>query len=186
MESKEIMDTVNETINEAVETSQAKKGEVTTLVLMNLNTIYNLAREGHTQQEICERLGINPRTFRKIKAKNKVVQAVFAQAEKDMTEKVKQSLYYQTQPRVVKKQKVLSNGKIVEYEEIIQPEPSLIKYWLNNKSDGEFSDRQELNVRKVEYVIEIVDDAEEAKPVVDTDYIVEEDTTNIEGGKNHE
>lgn len=173
MEKKEILDDVNEIVSEAVEKAQSQKGEVTTLVLMNLNTIYDLAREGYTQLEICERLGINPRTFRKIKANNKVVQSVLEAAEQAMTEKVKQSLYHQTQTRIVKKQKVLSNGKIIEYEEVVQPEPSLIKYWLNNKSDGEFSERQELNVRKVEYVIEIVD--EDNKPVVDTDYTVVEE-----------
>lgn len=181
MENKEVnQEEILETVSEAVEKSQSQKGEVTTLVLMNLKNIYDMASEGMTQQEICERLGINPRTFRKIKANNKAVQAVLENAEQAMTAKVKKSLFQMTQPRIVKSQKVLSNGKIVEYEEVLQPDGSLIKYWLNNKSNGEFSDKQEVNVTKKSFEIIIVDDnGEDVTPpmkTVEADYeVVEED-----------
>lgn len=162
MESKEfnqeeIMDTVNETVSEAVEKSQSQKGEVTTLILMNLNTIYELAREGHTQLEICARLGVNPRTFRKIRDNNKALQAVLEAAEQDMTDRVKQSLFMMTRARMVKQQKVLSSGKIVEHEVFVPADASLIKYYLNNKSAGEFADKQEVAVTRKEFIIDIIE-----------------------------
>lgn len=182
-ENEELMNELNETVEKSVTKTQAAKGEVTALVLMNLPNIYELAMNGATTAEICKRLGVNVRSFNKIKANNKQLQAVLEQAEQDMTDRVRQSLFHLTQPRVIKQQKVLSSGKIVEYEEVLQPEPSSVKYWLENKSKGEFKNKQEIEVTKRSFEIIIVDDngepcsePEKHQTVEDVDYqVVEED-----------
>lgn len=173
LDNQELQDELNEAMEQAITKTQAAKGEVTALVLMNLHNIFDMVMEGATTVDICQRLGIQTRTFNKIKQNNAQLQAVMEQAEIAKTDKVKQSLFQMTQMRSVKTQKVLSNGKIVEYDKIIEPDAALIKFFLLNKAADEFKERQEVTVTKREFIIDIIEDGNMVEDVNFT--VVEED-----------
>jgi len=179
-ENEELMNELNEAVEQAVTKTQAAKGEITSLVLMNLPNIYEMAMNGATTSDICKALGIQVRTFNKIKSTNKQLQAVLKQAEIDMTDRVKQSLFHMTQARVVKAQKVLSNGSIIEYETLVQPDPSLIRYFLNNRDPENWKDKQEVTVTRREFVIDIVEDD---SMVHDVEFTVSEEEKDTENNK---
>ena len=133
------------------------KNRVTMVVLQNLPNIFQMRVDGLTITEICQRLGIERRNWYHIIKKFPELQAVVDNAENAKTEKVKQSLYMMCQTRIVKAQKVLSNGKIVEYDKVLEPDPSMVKFFLLNKAPDEFKEKREVEVTKKEFIVEIID-----------------------------
>lgn len=133
------------------------KNRVTMIVLQNLPNIYQMIVDGLTVTEICQRIGIERRNWYHIIKKYPELQAVADNAENAKSEKVKQSLYMMCQPRIVKAQKVLSNGKIVEYDKILEPDPCMVKFFLLNKAPAEFKEKREVEVTKKEFIVEIID-----------------------------
>ncbi|KNY28306.1 helix-turn-helix domain-containing protein [Pseudobacteroides cellulosolvens] len=133
------------------------KNRITMIVLQNLPNIYQMIVDGLTVSEICQRLGVDRRNWYHIIKKYPELQAVVDNAENAKTEKVKQSLYMMCLPRVVKAQKVLSNGTIVEYEKVLEPDPSMVKFFLLNKAPDEFKEKREVEVTKKEFIVEIID-----------------------------
>lgn len=162
--NEELLAELNETVGQAVSKVQTQKGEITTIIICNLPNIFEMYMNGATTAQVCERLGIQVRAYNKIKESNKQLQAVISAAEEAKTDMVRQSLFMMTQPRIQKTQKVLSNGKIVEYDAVIQPDANLVKFFLLNKAAEEFKDKQEVTITKRNFIIDIVD----------ADYMVED------------
>ena len=78
-------------------------------------------------------------------------------AKQEQIENVKASLINKTQDKYVVAEKVLPNGEIVEYRKFVPSDTNAIKFYLLNKASDEYKEKQELEVTKTEYVIDVID-----------------------------
>lgn len=128
------------------------------IILANLPYIYNMLLEGKTVSQICRELGINRQVWYTTKERYPELQNIITAAEADSVENVKASLYMKAVGFKYVAEKVLSNGKIVRYNKFCEPDINAIKFLLLNKAPEEFKDKQEIEISRKEYKIELIDD----------------------------
>lgn len=135
------------------------------IIIANLPLIYDKLVAGETISDICKSLGISRSTWYKLAGRNIHFRKLLENAEAEQISQVKKNLVNKCSDRYIQRQKVLPNGRIVEYEDFLPADINAIKFYLLNKAPEEFKEKQEIVVKRKEYIIDIID----------TDYQVVED-----------
>lgn len=139
------------------------------VIIANLPVIYDKLVQGETVTNICKSLGISRRTWYNVADRNYHFRKLLENAQLEQISQVKKTLVNKCSDRYIQRQKVLPNGRIVEYEDFLPADINAIKFYLLNKAPEEFKEKQEIVVKKKEYVIDIID----------TDYQVVEDGEDV-------
>jgi hypothetical protein len=84
-------------------------------------------------------------------------------AKAEQVNRVKKSLLSKCHDKVVEKERVLPNGKIIKYNDFIPADFNAQKFYLLNKASDEYKERQEVTVKKTEFVIDVIDDAQDVE-----------------------
>lgn len=134
------------------------------ILLSNLETVYEGIVEGLPIDTICNNLGITRSSRYYAKQNSKYFNKLLESAQLEQVKRVKQSLISKTKDKYVLAEKVLPNGRVVQYQKFLPSDFNAIKFYLLNKVPEEFKDRQEITVNKTDIIVDIVDD------VIDVDF----------------
>lgn len=105
---------------------------------------YDLCLLGYTNKELAEFLGVEERTiYRWMSTYPRFCQAI--KRAKDVADvKVTKSLYKRATGYKVKTKYKNKKGEEIERIDEVQPDITAIKYWLNNRQRGRWSEKQEI------------------------------------------
>lgn len=157
IESKNAME-----IMELLFTEKPKYNKVSDIIFSNLMTIYDELLQGCTLSNIARRLGLNPQALYKLKRENELFKKFLIACENEKVERVINSLYSKASDKYVTAQKVTQTGKVVDYEKYVPADFQAIKFFLLNHCPTMYKDKQEIEIRKTDIVIDIIDvEAEE-------------------------
>ena len=154
------------------------------LIAMNMMNIYEDLVRGLTVTEICKKLGVSRYVYYDMIKTDPHFRQMVADAEAAQTDKVRQSLLNKCLDREIVREKVLANGKKVKYIDVLPADFNAIKFWLLNKTNGEFRDKQEIEVTDTTVKVDIIDDvAYEIVEVEEVKEHVEEVEEKVEPAK---
>ena len=162
LDKEEIIDYLSDLSNLEVRKTHKAKG--IDILLSNLETVYEGLVEGLPIDTICNNLGITRSVYYYAKKNSKYFNKLIESAQLEQLQRVKHSLISKTQDKYVIAEKVLPNGRVVQYQKFLPSDYNAIKFYLLNKAPEEFKDRQEITVNKTDIIVDIVDD------VIDVDF----------------
>ena len=127
------------------------------VITHNIPYIYDMLVEGMPVTEICKKLGIGRRTWYYFKENSAHFTHLIEQANQEQIDVVKNSLVRKTQERYVPAERVLANGEIVKYNKYIPSDFNSIKFYLLNKCPDEYRDKHEVEIKKTNITVDIID-----------------------------
>lgn len=127
------------------------------ILIANLPQVYDMIVKGETVSHICKTLGISRMTWYNTANSSKHFQLFIKNAEQEQIAQVKKTLVTKCADRYIQREKVLPNGKIVQYEDFLPADINAVKFYLLNKASDEFKEKQEIVVRNTEIVVDIVE-----------------------------
>jgi hypothetical protein len=148
------------------------------LIALNMMNVYEDLVRGLTVTEICKKLGVSRYVYYDMIKTDPHFRQMVADAEAAQTDRVRQALLNKCSDREIVREKVLANGKKVKYLDVLPADFNAIKFWLLNKTNGEFKDKQEIEVTDNTIKVDIIDDV--AFEIVENVEQVEE---NVEPAK---
>lgn len=157
LDKSELIQHLNEESNMKNRKVYQTKG--TDILLSNAELIYSSIVKGDTIEKICSKLGIPRTTWYYVKNNSKYFNKLIEFAKQEQIENVKCNLVSKTQDKYVTAEKVLPNGRVVEYQKFLPSDFNAIKFYLLNKAGDEFKERQEVTVKKTDIIVDIIEDA---------------------------
>lgn len=127
------------------------------IVIANMANIYEWFKEGCTVTEVCKRMGIYRQVWYMSVKQIPELQRVIQEAKEAQIENVERSLVDKCFDREVEQEKVLSNGKKVKYKKVVAASDNLIKFFLINKDPQNWKEKQEVEIIKRNFNIQIID-----------------------------
>lgn len=152
----DLTDLKNDIIQDITKSNQTEVSKKT-VILSNLPYIYDMLVEGSSVIDICRKLGISKMTWYNLRKTSQQFRTFLVNVEKEQVQTAKQTLIKKTRDRYVKDNKVLANGKVVQYDKHIEADFKALKYYLNNKLPEEFKDKHEVEIRKTNITVDIID-----------------------------
>lgn len=132
----------------------------TAIILSNIGFIYEKLVRGDNITSICKQLGVHRRVWYYVYNTSDKFKELVQQAREEQVDLVRTSLMRKTQDRYVKAEKALPNGRVVEYNKYVPADFNAIKFFLLNKASDEFKEKQEIEVRQTNIVVDIIEDVE--------------------------
>lgn len=130
------------------------------ILLSNLDTVYNSLVNGDSISHICKTLGVSRTTWYYVKDNSDHFTSLIEFAKQEQIENVKSNLVKKTQDRYIVAEKVLPNGRVVEYNKFMPSDFNAIKFYLLNKAGDEYKEKQEVTIKKTNIIVDIIDDAD--------------------------
>lgn len=162
LDKSELIQHLNEESN--MENRKVYQTKGTDILLSNADLVYSSIVKGDTIEKICNKLGIPRTTWYYVKNNSKYFNKLIEFAKQEQIENVKCNLVRKTQDRYVTAEKVLPNGRVVQYQKFMPSDFNAIKFYLLNKAGDEFKERQEVTIKKTDIIVDIIEDA------IDVDY----------------
>lgn len=140
----------------------------------DLDRIKSMVKNGFTDKEISEELGIGYSTWKNKKSQNKLIKAAIDEVKDTRNQEVEEALfknckgyhYYEEVPTKVKEEVINENGTVLTVEKVVVPtvkkwKPADLaaqKYWLNNRKKATWKEnpnavelkRKELKLKEKE------------------------------------
>lgn len=133
------------------------KIKATEVILKNVAYIYESLIKGIPKSRIAKAIGVSATSFYKLEKTNKYFSALCERAKNEQVEVVRQSLVSKAQDKYVKGQKVTPTGKVIDYEKYVPADFQAIKFYLLNNDSENYKEKQEIEISKKEFVIDIID-----------------------------
>ena len=108
-----------------------------------LDLIKKWARDGLTDKEIAEKMGINKSTLYEYKKKYTDFANALKENKRVADAKVEQALYKNAIGYHYKEESMAPSGKIQEIRRYAKPQTSAQKMWLRNRQPDKWRDKQE-------------------------------------------
>lgn len=122
--------------------------------------IQGWARDGLTDEQIANNLGIGTTTLYKWKNQHKEFQEALKKGKEVADREVENALYKSALGFKYKEQMVTNKGGVVEVERYEKPNTTAAIFWLKNRKPAQWRDRQEID-QKCNLGVQIIDDIPE-------------------------
>lgn len=144
-----------------------KKTSDSSVIMANVGYIYEKLAKGYPVSKICESLKVSRISWYYVRNNSKYFKELIQLAQQEHVDNVKYSLTKKTEDRYVEAEQVTPSGKVIKYKKYVPADFNAIKFFLLNKASEEFKDKQEVEIRQTNIVVDIIDDVEfvEATPV---------------------
>ena len=160
LELKEILDFLDSSSS-----FENRKIGSTDILLKNVAYIYENLVNGVPKKRIAESLGVSNQMFYKLSKTNKYFANLIERAKVEQVENVRQSLVSKATDKYVKGQKVTPTGKVIDYEKYVPADFQAIKFYLLNNDSENYKEKQEIEITKKEFIIDIIDVDEDGNPI---------------------
>lgn len=129
-----------------------------------LDLVRKWARQGLTDEEICQKMGISHDTIYKYKKRYPEFAEALKESKKVADAKVEQALYKNATGFNYTEQVLAANGEIKEVERFAKPQTSAQKVWLKNRQPDIWEDKQkieaEVDMNPISAVLAVEEDIE--------------------------
>ena len=133
-----------------------------------LDLIESWAREGLTDVEIADKMGINPDTLYKYKKRYPEFAEALKNGKRAADAKVEKALYENAIGFKYEEEVLGNDGTVKEVERFRKPQTSAQKLWLKNRQSDKWRDKKEitgeLDVNPIEAIIQAEEETGEDDP----------------------
>lgn len=156
----------SESSNCTTQLSKIKQTE-SAVILANVGYIYEKLARGKPISHICSDLGVSRASWYYVLKRSEHFTKMIDMAKQEHVDSVKYNLIKKTEDRYVEAEQVTPNGRVIKFKKYVPADFNAIKFFLLNKASDEFKEKQEIEIKKTNIVVDIIDDTAEA---VDADY----------------
>jgi transposase-like protein len=119
--------------------------------------IQGWARDGLTDEQIANNLGIGTSTLYRWKNEHRELREALKKGKEVADREVENALYKSALGFKYKEQVVTNKGNIVEVEKYEKPNTTAAIFWLKNRKPGQWRDKQEIE-HNCDVGVKIIDD----------------------------